>query len=61
MRCAAGGRALWAPRLTMINYKFDSIANYVGLTVTIDITRKITKSEKSLLLKLNRERQDLVQ
>ena len=39
---SAGG-ALWAPGVTMINYKGDNISKYVCLTVKFDITRKITK------------------
>ena len=49
LRCAAGGHfvsargALWAPGVTLINYKGNNISKYVWSTVIIDITRKITK------------------
>ena len=49
LRCAAGrhfvsaGGALWAPGVTLINYKGDNISKYICLTVKIDITRKIFK------------------
>ena len=49
LRCAAGGHcvsaggALWAPVVTLINYKGNNISKYVCPTVIIDIARKITK------------------
>ena len=39
---SAGG-ALWAPGVTLINYKGDNISKYVYPTVIIDIARKIAK------------------
>ena len=48
-RCAAGGDfvstggALWAPGVTLINYKGSNISKYVYPTAIIDIARKITK------------------
>ena len=49
IRADAGGQfvsargALWAPGVTVINYKGDNISKYVCLTVIINITRKISK------------------
>ena len=46
LRCAAGGHfvsaggALWAPGVTLINYKGDDITKYVCPTLIIDIPRK---------------------
>ena len=49
-QCSAAGRqfvsaggALWAPGLTLIYHKEDTISKYVCLTVKIDVTRTITK------------------
>ena len=39
---SAGG-ALWAPGVTLFNYKGDDIPKYVCHTAIIDIERKITK------------------
>ena len=39
---SAGG-VLWAPGVTLINYRGKNISKYVCPTVIIDITRKITK------------------
>ena len=36
---SAGG-ALWAPEVTLINYKGDNISKYVCPTVIIDIAQK---------------------
>ena len=35
--------ALWAPGVTLINYKGNNISKYACPTVIIDIARKITK------------------
>ena len=38
--------APFGPRITLINYKMDSISKHVCLTVIIELTRKITKFVK---------------
>ena len=49
LRCAAGGHfvpaggALWAPVVTLINYKGDNISKYVCPTIISYIAGKITK------------------
>ena len=49
LSCAVGGHfmsaggALWAPGVTLINYKGGNIPKYACTTVIIDIARKITK------------------